>query len=74
MGLKELQQETLDDVKKEGKLTEQQADWMMKEYLQNQAGVDRIFDEEVARQRMILEEKLARRRELAQRAVCWILI
>ena len=69
MGIKELQQDALEGVKKDGQLTEQQADWLMKEYLKNQAAVEKLYDDEISRQRMSLEEKLARRRALAAQAV-----
>ena len=69
MGIKELQQGLLGDVKDEGKLTSEQAEWLMKQYLTDQAAVEKLYDDEISRQRMILEEKLARRRALAQKTV-----
>ena len=37
----------------------------MKEHFKNQATIEKIYDDEISRQRMALEEKLARRRALA---------
>ena len=69
MGIKGLQQEYLEDVGKQGQLSEEQADWLMKEHFKNQTAVDKLYDDEISRQRMVLEEKLARRRALAEAKV-----
>ena len=47
----------------------EQAEWLMKEHFKNQAAIEKIYDDEISRQRMALEEKLARRRALAQEHV-----
>ena len=70
MNLKELQQEMMDEVKLNGKLSAEQAQWLMNEYYKNQANIEQIYDDEISRQRMILEEKLARRRAMADIQVC----
>ena len=46
-------------------VTAEQAEWLMKEHFKNQATIEKIYDDEISRQRMALEEKLARRRALA---------
>ncbi len=38
----------------------------MKEHFKNQTSIEKIYDDEISRQRMALEEKLARRRALAE--------
>ncbi|XP_064601253.1 LOW QUALITY PROTEIN: uncharacterized protein LOC135467409 [Liolophura sinensis] len=65
MGLKELQQQLINETVSQGKLNEQQADWLIKEHQKVQAAIDKMYDDEISRQRMSLEEKLARRRALA---------
>ena len=67
--MKELQQQTLNDVVEQGKLTKQQADWLLSEHLKNQKALEGMYDEEISRQRQVLEEKLARRKALALAAV-----
>ena len=69
MGMKELQQQTLKEITEQGKLTKQQADWLMSEHLKNQKALEGMYDEEISRQRQVLEEKLARRKALAMAAV-----
>ena len=69
MGIKELQQGMMSEVITQGQLHAEQADWLMKEHKKQQDGVHRMYDEEISRQRMVLEEKLARRRALAQASV-----
>ncbi|ELT95533.1 hypothetical protein CAPTEDRAFT_186105 [Capitella teleta] len=66
MGIKGKQQDYLDGVRKDAQLSEEQADWMMNEHIKNQSAVDKLYDDEISRQRMVLEEKLARRRALAE--------
>ncbi|XP_046570165.1 LOW QUALITY PROTEIN: limbin-like [Haliotis rubra] len=65
MGIKEEQQHFLNNTCGTGKLTAQQADWLLKEHTKQQERLQRMYDEEISRQRMLLEEKLARRRALA---------
>ena len=55
-----------------GKLNPEQYDWLMKEHFKNQATVEKLFDDEISRQRMILQEKLARRRLLAETTVHYL--
>ena len=69
MGIKELQQGLMSEVITQGQLNAEQADWLIKEHKKQQEGVHRMYDEEISRQRMVLEEKLARRRALAQASV-----
>ena len=73
MGMKELQQQVLNDVIDKGQLTKQQADWLLAEHLKNQKALEGMYDEEISRQRQVLEEKLARRKALAQAAVSIIM-
>ncbi|CAH1782700.1 unnamed protein product [Owenia fusiformis] len=65
MALKESQQQLLKDVIDDGKLVEEQADWLIKEHMKNQSNLETLYDDEISKQRMALEEKLARRRALA---------
>ena len=69
MGMKELQQQALNEIVDQGKLTKQQADWLLSQHLKNQKALEGLYDEEISRQRQVLEEKLARRKALAQAAV-----
>lgn len=70
LGIKQAQQEYLDDVIKEGKLpVGEQVDWLIKEHMKNQGTIEKLYDDEVSRQRMVLEEKLAKRRALAALSV-----
>ncbi|KAK2151621.1 hypothetical protein LSH36_356g01032 [Paralvinella palmiformis] len=66
MGIKSLQQELLNDIKNQGQLTSEQADWLMKEHFKNQSAIEHTYDDEISRQRMMLEEKLALRRSLIE--------
>ena len=74
LDLEELQKEMLDEAKDDGKLSAEQADWMMREHQKNQIEVKRVYGDEMARQRMILNEKLERRRLMAQAKVYTIWI
>ncbi|XP_077991891.1 uncharacterized protein LOC144446076 [Glandiceps talaboti] len=65
MAVKALQHTLLADVKGQGKLTEEQADWLMKQHKKNMNVIEKFMDDEISRQRMLLDEKLARRRALA---------
>ncbi|XP_070539651.1 limbin-like isoform X2 [Ptychodera flava] len=65
MAVKTLQHSLLDDVKTQGKLTEEQANWLMKQHKKNMSQIEKFMDDEISRQRMVLDEKLARRRALA---------
>ncbi|KAK3095945.1 hypothetical protein FSP39_021134 [Pinctada imbricata] len=66
MGMKEIQQEMLDEVVREGQLSHEKADWLIKEHRETQKKIDNMYDEEIARQRLVLEEKLERRKALAK--------
>ncbi|KAL3864064.1 hypothetical protein ACJMK2_005770 [Sinanodonta woodiana] len=66
MGLKELHLQLMQDTKEQGQLSKKQADWLMNEHRKNQKVLEKMYDEEISRQRMVLEEKLARRKNLAQ--------
>ena len=67
--MKELQQQMLEDVKDKGQLDSEKMDWLMNEHRNNQTTLNGLYDDQIARQRLLLEEKLARRRALAERAV-----
>ena len=63
----------MSEVISQGQLQAEQADWLIKEHKKQQDAVHRMYDEEISRQRMVLEEKLARRRALAQASVSvWV--
>ena len=71
MRIKSSQQEYLDDVIGEAGLPHgEQVDWIMKEHFKNQGAIEKMFDDEISRQRMVLDEKLARRKALANISVC----
>ena len=69
MHLKEIQKRYLDDLQEAAELSTEQADWLMKEHVKNQGRIDKLYDDEISQQRMMLEEKLAKRRMLAEKAV-----
>jgi len=69
MGLKELQQDLLKDVQEQGQLTDEKAEWLIKEHQKAQKDLELLYDDEISRQRMQLEEKLERRRALAKLTV-----
>ena len=69
MGLKEIQMQALKDVQDIGKLNDQQMKWLMSEHQNSQKALEGMYDEEISKQRMALEEKLAKRKAIAQAAV-----
>ena len=69
MGVKEIETHYIEDVIKEGDLNTQKADWIMKQFKEQQDAIHSLYDDEISRQRMHLEEKLARRKALAQASV-----
>ena len=69
MGVKELQSLYMDDVIKQGDLSSEKADWLIKQHKNQQSAIHAMYDDEISRQRMNLEEKLARRKALAQASV-----
>ncbi|CAL1547304.1 unnamed protein product [Lymnaea stagnalis] len=66
MHVKEMQQKFIREVIDNGKLTNDKAQWLLKQHKQQQEKIAHKYDDEISRQRMILEEKLARRRALAK--------
>ncbi|XP_052705818.1 limbin-like isoform X1 [Crassostrea angulata] len=66
MGMKELQQDQLEEVMTQGHLVGEKADWLLEEHRKVQAQMEKMYDEEVARQRILLEEKLEKRKALAK--------
>lgn len=70
MGLKELQIQALNDVKEQGKLSDAQIKSVLDDHHRNQQVLEGMYDEEISKQRMKLEEKLARRKALAESTVC----
>lgn len=61
--------ETLQGLKEKNGLVEEKADWLLKEHAKNTALIDRMYDNELCRQKLVLEEKLAKRRALAELSV-----
>ena len=59
----------MDDTIVQGNLHQEQAEWLMKEHKKQQQAIQRMYDEEISQQRIVLEEKLARRKALAQMSV-----
>lgn len=67
--MKELQQGMLNEAGEIGLLNQQKMNWMMNEHKATQEKLEKVYDEEISRQRMLLEEKLERRRALAKTSV-----
>ncbi|XP_071793677.1 uncharacterized protein [Asterias amurensis] len=66
LAVKALQQECLDEVILQSKLDENAAMRLLREHHSNTADLESAMDNELSRQRMLLEEKLAKRRALVQ--------
>ena len=67
--LKESQNQLIQNLIKDAKLNEEQANAIMKNHLANMAATDKATDEERARRVMALEMRLAERRALAKQKV-----
>lgn len=67
--LKESQNQLIQNLTKDAKLNEEQANAIMKNHLANMAAIDKATDEERARRVMALEMRLAERRALAKQKV-----
>ena len=67
--LKESQNQLIQNLIKDAKLNEEQANTIMKNHLANMAAIDKATDEERARRVMALEMRLAERRALAKQKV-----
>lgn len=50
-------------------LSDEKFEWILSQHRENQLELDRIFDEQLSRQKFVLEEKLNRRRMLLQISV-----
>lgn len=64
--LKEAQNKLIQDLIKDAKLHEEQANAIMKDHLANMAAIDKATDEERARRVIALEMRLAERRALVK--------
>ena len=67
--LKESQNQLIQNLIKDAKLNEEQANAIMKNHLANMAAIDKATDEERARRVMALEMRLTERRALAKQKV-----
>ena len=67
--LKEAQNRMIQNMIKDAKLNEEQANAIIKNHLANMAAIDKATDEEKVRRVMELEVKLAERRALAKQKV-----
>lgn len=67
--LKESQNQLIQNLIKDAKLNEEQANAIMKNHMANMAAIDKATDEERARRVMALEMRLAERRALAKQKV-----
>lgn len=67
--LKESQNQLIQNLIKDAKLNEEQANAILKNHLANMAAIDKATDEERARRVMALEMRLAERRALAKQKV-----
>lgn len=64
--MKEIEQDLLGDVIQQGHLVGEKAEWLLEEHRKVQSQMEKMYDEEVARQRFILEEKLEKRKALVK--------
>ena len=71
MALKGEQSATLDEIILQGELDEEQARNLLREHKSNVATLEKLMDEEVSRQRMLLEEKLSTRKAMAHASVSY---
>ena len=69
IGIKEIQQQFVGGVIDTAQLNMEKSEWLIKQHREQQDEIHRKYDEEISRQRMNLEEKLARRRALALASV-----
>lgn len=69
MGITELQQQFVNEVISSEDLPSEKAAWLIKEHKRQQEEIAKKYDDEISLQRMLLEEKLAKRRALAQASV-----
>ena len=67
--LKEAQNKLIQNLIRDAKLNEEQANVIMKNHLANTAAIDQATDDERARRVMALEMRLAERRALAKQKV-----
>lgn len=67
--LKESQNQLIQNLIKDAKLNEEQANAIVNNHLANMAAIDKATDEERARRVMALEMRLAERRALAKQKV-----
>lgn len=68
--LKELLQVTLNDLIAEYNMNSDYADQLVRQHNENIRANEETFNEEVARQRMVLEERLTARRAMIEEVVC----
>ena len=69
LGLEEAQDNLLQDIKEGEKLSLEQSEWMMNEHMKNVLHVKKLYNEEMSNQRMALNERLERRRMMANKKV-----
>ncbi|KAH9510198.1 hypothetical protein Btru_043739 [Bulinus truncatus] len=65
IGIKDIQQLFINDAINDAEMTSSKADWLLKQHRLQQDEIASKFDDEISMQRMILEEKLAKRQALA---------
>ncbi|CAD5113133.1 DgyrCDS2321 [Dimorphilus gyrociliatus] len=68
IALKEQQQNLFQDLKQDNHISNEQLEWILGKHRENQLELDRTFDEQLSKQKFILEEKLNRRKMLLQLA------
>ena len=54
---------------KDGNFSMEQAEWLLKEHARQQEYLASLYDDEISRQRMLLNEKIARRKALGAKVV-----
>ncbi|XP_033757199.1 myosin heavy chain, striated muscle-like isoform X2 [Pecten maximus] len=63
---KELHSNMLKDLEVDGKLNDEKVQWLLSEHKESQKRLEHVYDDEISKQRMHLEEKLERRRGLSK--------
>ncbi|XP_060063934.1 trichohyalin-like [Ylistrum balloti] len=63
---KELHQNMLKDLEVDGNLNDEKVQWLLNEHKESQKRLEHVYDDEISKQRMHLEEKLERRRGLSK--------
>ena len=74
MAMKGLHNSTIDEIILQGHLDEDQARALLYEHKSNMAAMEKLMDDEVSRQRMMLQEKLVIRKAMAVANVSYVIL